>query len=96
MTQPKPASSSTRTVGPRGAVTKAPTEEELENLAELWEKGSTAKIVTKMQARILRRLDRLDVIVRPEEMNLPGFDFHPLRGFRPTRYLVHVNVVHHV
>jgi toxin HigB-1 len=60
-------------------------------LAELWEKGSTAKIDTKMQVRILRRLDRLDVIVLPEEMNVPGFDFHSLRGFRPTRYSVHVN-----
>jgi toxin HigB-1 len=60
-------------------------------LAELWEKGRTAKIDAKMQARILRRLDRLDVIVRPEEMNAPGFDFHTLRGFKPTRYSVHVN-----
>ena len=60
-------------------------------LAELWEKGRTGKIDAKMQARILRRLDRLDVIVRPEEMNVPGFDFHPLRGFKPTRYSVHVN-----
>ena len=24
-------------------------------------------------------------------MNLPGFDFHALRGFRPARYSVHVN-----
>lgn len=24
-------------------------------------------------------------------MNLPGFDFHALRGFEPTRYTVHVN-----
>jgi proteic killer suppression protein len=24
-------------------------------------------------------------------MNLPGFDFHALRGFDPTRYTVHVN-----
>jgi toxin HigB-1 len=60
-------------------------------LAELWEKGRTGKIDAKMQARILRRLDRLDVIMRPEEMNVPGFDFHPLRGFKPTRYSVHVN-----
>ena len=22
---------------------------------------------------------------------LPGFDFHPLRGFRPIRYTIHVN-----
>jgi proteic killer suppression protein len=28
---------------------------------------------------------------RPEEMNVPGFNFHPLRGFKPTRYSVHVN-----
>ncbi|MGO9770507.1 MAG: type II toxin-antitoxin system RelE/ParE family toxin [Roseiarcus sp.] len=60
-------------------------------LAELWEKGRARKIDAKMQARILRRLDRLDVIVRPEEMNIPGFDFHPLRGFKPTRYSAHVN-----
>jgi toxin HigB-1 len=61
------------------------------SLAELWERGRTGKIDAKMHARILRRLDRLDVIVRPEEMNIPGFDFHPLRGFQPTRYSVHVN-----
>ena len=60
-------------------------------LAELWERGRTAKIDAKMHARILRRLDRLDVIVKPEEMNIPGFDFHSLRGFQPTRYSVHVN-----
>ncbi|HEX4043001.1 MAG TPA: type II toxin-antitoxin system RelE/ParE family toxin [Xanthobacteraceae bacterium] len=60
-------------------------------LAELWEHGRTARIDARMHARILRRLDRLDVIAGPEEMNIPGFDFHPLRGFLPTRYSVHVN-----
>jgi len=60
-------------------------------LAELWEKGRTAKIDAKMQQRVLARLDRLDAAVRPAEMNVPGFDFHSLRGFRPTRYSVHVN-----
>ena len=44
-----------------------------------------------MHRQILSRLDRLDVAERPEEMNLPGFDFHALRGFTPTRYTVHVN-----
>lgn len=61
------------------------------SLADLWEKGRTAKIDARMHERILRRLDRLDVAARPEEMNLPGFDFHPLRGFKPTRFSVHVN-----
>ncbi len=60
-------------------------------LAELWERGRTAKIDARMQGRIFRRLDRLDVAARPEEMNVPGFDFHPLKGFNPTRYSVHVN-----
>ena len=61
------------------------------SLADLWEKGRTAKIDARMHQRILRRLDRLDVAARSEEMNLPGFDFHPLRGFKPTRFSVHVN-----
>jgi proteic killer suppression protein len=60
-------------------------------LADLWEKGRTAKIDARMHERILRRLDRLDVAATPDEMNLPGFDFHPLKGFKPTRYSVHVN-----
>src|SRR5438874_13558620 len=60
-------------------------------LVELWEKGRTAKIDAKMHARIFRRLDRLDAAAVPEEMNIPGFDFHALRGFKPTRYSVHVN-----
>jgi proteic killer suppression protein len=28
---------------------------------------------------------------RPEDMNFPGFDFHSLKGFDPTRYTIHVN-----
>jgi hypothetical protein len=44
-----------------------------------------------MHERILRRLDRLDAAAMLQEMNIPGFDFHALRGFKPTRYSVHVN-----
>jgi len=61
------------------------------SLADLFERGKTGKIDAKMQKRILVRLDRLDVAEKPEDMNLPGFDFHVLKGFRPTRYTVHVN-----
>jgi toxin HigB-1 len=60
-------------------------------LAQLWEKGRTSKIDAKMHERIIRRLDRLDAAAMPQEMNIPGFDFHALRGFKPTRYSVHVN-----
>ncbi len=60
-------------------------------LAALFETGKTGRIDAKMHKRILLRLDRLDVAERPEDMNLPGFDFHALRGLDPTRYTVHVN-----
>lgn len=60
-------------------------------LADLFQTGKTSKIDAKMQKRILVRLDRLDAAEKPEDMNLPGFDFHSLKGFNPTRYTVHVN-----
>ena len=60
-------------------------------LADLWSKGRTAGIDARLHKRILIRLDRLDAASAPEQMNLPGFDFHALRGFAPTRYTVHVN-----
>lgn len=59
--------------------------------SELWERGQTAKIDAKLHKRIFVRLDRLDVAIGPEEMDVPGFNFHPLKGFNPTRYTVHVN-----
>jgi proteic killer suppression protein len=60
-------------------------------LADLWAKGGTAKIDAKMHRRILVRLERLNVVTTPTQMNLPGFDFHALRGFVPVRYSLHVN-----
>lgn len=59
-------------------------------LGDLWLNGKTSKIDARMYERILLRLDRLDVVTAPEEMNLPGFDFHSLRG-KPVRYSVHIN-----
>ena len=53
--------------------------------------GATAKIDVTLHKRILIRLDRLNVATAPEQMNLPGFNFHALRDFAPTRYTVHVN-----
>ncbi|MFV0303575.1 MAG: type II toxin-antitoxin system RelE/ParE family toxin [Paracoccus sp. (in: a-proteobacteria)] len=59
-------------------------------LKALWE-GKRSKIDQRLHPRILRRLDALDAAGKPEDMNLPGFDFHALRGFTPTRYTVHIN-----
>jgi proteic killer suppression protein len=55
------------------------------------DKGKSSKIDAKMHKRIFARLDRLDVAVRPEEMSVPGFDFHSLHGFDPKGYSVHIN-----
>jgi proteic killer suppression protein len=60
-------------------------------LADLWSKGSTARIDRRFQRRILIRLDVLEQASRPEDLNLPGFDYHALKGFRPARFTVHVN-----
>jgi toxin HigB-1 len=60
-------------------------------LADLWSTGRTGRIDGRLHRRILERLDALDAASGPEEMNLPGFDFHGLHGFDPPRYTVHVN-----
>lgn len=52
--------------------------------------GKSHKIDQKLIARCLRRLDALDQAEKPEDMNIPGFNFHELQG-NPKRYTVHVN-----
>ena len=60
------------------------------HLQALWETGRS-RIDARMHGRLLRRLDALDAATTPEDMNLPGFDFHQLGGFNPPRYTVHIN-----
>jgi toxin HigB-1 len=60
-------------------------------LSEFWETGRTSRIDKGMHERVKRRLDALDQALQPTDLALPGFDFHPLRGFDPTRYTIHVN-----
>ena len=59
-------------------------------LEELFETGSSRKVGADLQVRALRRLDVLDQAKDLHELNIPGFDFHPLRG-KPQRYSLHVN-----
>ncbi len=59
-------------------------------LSSLWRTGRS-KIDSRLFTRILRRLDALNVAAKPEEMDIPAFDFHSLMGLDPTRYTVHVN-----
>jgi len=58
-------------------------------LQELFERGTTAKVQKTLHARCLRRLDALNDAACPEDMNLPGLDFHTLKGVQ--RFTVDVN-----
>ncbi len=59
-------------------------------LERLWLTGRSAKISPNLKVRCLRRLDALNEAVTLRDMNIPGFNFHSLRG-KPKRYSVHVN-----
>ena len=59
-------------------------------LIELFEQGHSRRIRQDLQARCLRRLEVLDQADSLTDLNLPGFDFHSLRGL-PKRYSIHVN-----
>ena len=59
-------------------------------LASLFTTGKS-KIDQKLHERIKRRLTALNNAAEVQDMNFPGFDFHPLKGHKPTRYTVHVN-----
>ena len=60
-------------------------------LAELWKTEGTRGLDAQLKSRILRRLDVLDQALSPDDMNQPGFNFHALKGYKPTRYTVHIN-----
>ena len=60
-------------------------------LAELWSEGGSSKVDRRLQDRIMIRLEALDAAMEPSDLNLPGFDFHALKGYNPTRYTIHVN-----
>jgi proteic killer suppression protein len=60
-------------------------------LSDLWSSGKTSKIDARMQTRITVRLDRLNSVGSTDDLNLSGYNFHPLKGFSPTRFSIHVN-----
>ena len=54
-------------------------------------KGSYKAIPAQFASRIERMLDRLDAAIMPEDMDLPGFKFHQLKGVRKGVYTVVVS-----
>lgn len=60
-------------------------------LAELFSAGTSAKVAKPLHARAARCLDALHAATALSTLNVPGFSCHPLKGYRPTRYSLHVN-----
>ena len=56
----------------------------------LWNKGSASGVRPDLVARLQLRLSQLDAARKPDALNVPGFNFHKLRG-KPVRYTIHVN-----
>ena len=54
-------------------------------------KESYKGIPAQYGSRIERMLDRLDASKRAEEMDLPGYKFHALKGDRKGEYAVSVS-----
>jgi proteic killer suppression protein len=59
-------------------------------LKELFRDGGSAKVPPNLHGRCLLILDALDMAMVPDDMNVPGWNFHGLQG-KPKRYTTHVN-----
>ena len=59
-------------------------------LRRFFEMSERRGIPRERADRIRRMLDRLDAAKVPEDMALPGWDFHPLKGNRKGTYSVSV------
>jgi proteic killer suppression protein len=60
-------------------------------LHRFFAKGDYRGIPAQHAARLERLLDRLDAAVQPEDMDLPGYRFHTLKGDRKEDYAVSVS-----
>jgi proteic killer suppression protein len=57
-------------------------------LARFAVKGDASRLSVQNVRRVERILAQLSVAIRPEEMNLPGWRFHSLKGDQAGRYAV--------
>jgi proteic killer suppression protein len=61
------------------------------DLKRFFEKNDPRPINPQHHRKIREILSVLHVATRPEDLNLPGYDFHKLSGEKPPRWSVHVN-----
>ena len=60
-------------------------------LERFFSKSDYRGIPAQFASRLERMLDRLDAALRSEDMNLPGYRFHSLKGGRKGSYAVSVS-----
>jgi proteic killer suppression protein len=60
-------------------------------LERFFSKGDYRGIPSQFANRLERMLDRLDAALKPNDMNLPGYKFHQLKGARKGSYAVTVS-----
>ena len=61
------------------------------NLEKLFFEDVRRKINPNHISKLLRILDRLDASTNPQDMNLPGYNLHELKGIRKGYWSVWVN-----
>ena len=60
-------------------------------LKDFFESGSKKGIQPGHAQKLARMLDRLDASTEPQDMNLPGYRLHPLKGNKNDMWSVTVN-----
>lgn len=60
-------------------------------LEDFFYDGTTKGINPKHATKLETRLDRLDAAMSPEDMNLPGYRLHLLKGKMLGRYAIDVS-----
>lgn len=60
-------------------------------LKEFFETGSKKGIQADHAPKLSRMLDRLDASTNPQDMDLPGYRLHPLKGDKKDMWAVTVN-----
>ena len=60
-------------------------------LKELFEKGRTGKVDSKLQARCIEVLDVINRATNTQQINLPGYVLHPLKQFSPWRWSIWIS-----
>jgi len=60
-------------------------------LRRLFETGKSRGVAAGLQKRLIRQMDVLNAALVAQDMNLPGYRFHELRGDRRGTYSVTVS-----